>query len=109
MANITECLLERERETGETIEAIVVGKHYRDSWLEDRRPEHMRDKMLTRNDGLALLNVEHDDGFGGADCYPMYAWSKSRVYFISEYDGSTRLSCLPRHPVDCEPCFDGNL
>ena len=56
MANITERLLECERETGETIEAVVVGKH------EDRRQQQMRDKMLTRADGLALLNVDYSSG-----------------------------------------------
>lgn len=101
MANIMRRLIEAERRTDETIEAIVVGKHYDD----DRPHQSQRDVVLDRETGLALLDVEYDNGFGGADCYPMYAWTATRVYMIHEYDGATHLTFVPRHPIACEPSF----
>lgn len=110
MANIKEWLVAAEQEAGETIEAIVVGEHDDDKWSTsgDRRPEHQRNVILSRADGLALLDEEYDSGYGGADCFPMYAWSASWVWFIGEYDGATGLASVPRNPVSCEPQFSGD-
>jgi len=106
MANIKEWLIAVEQKFGEPIEAIVVGKHddrtYGDKAFADENI------ILSRQDGLAKLDAEYDNGYGGADCFPMYAWTASRVFFIREYDGSTGISSVPRAPVACEPEFDGN-
>lgn len=103
MANIKTWLLEAEKTDG-PIEAIVVGKHDDDRWDDDdRRPEHQRDVLLSREDGLALLDADYDNGYGGADCFPFYAWNANFVYSIHEYDGSTSLQRVPRHPVACSP------
>lgn len=107
MGNIKTWLEEAEASSGERIEAVVIGQHYsRDSrWESDDAPLPDEHVVLSREDGLRKLDQEYNDGYGGADCFPMYAWSKSRVYFIHEYDGSTSLSSEPRNPVPCKPDF----
>lgn len=109
MGNIRKWLENAEAATGETIEAIVVGPHYNapDKWSANPKVKADENRVLSREDGLKKLDQDYDDGYGGADCFPMYAWTKSRVYFIHEYDGSTGLSSVPRNPVDCSPEFSG--
>ena len=106
MANIKEWLEEAVEKYGEPIEAIVVGPHDHAKWR--NAPVGVDENIvLTPDVALTKLNVEYNNGYGGADCFPMYAWTKSRVFFISEYDGSTGLSFVPRHPVAGEPYFNG--
>lgn len=110
MANIRQWLEKVEQHLGEQIETIVIGKHDLDEFSYDppvdRRPEHARDKMLDRTTGLAILDAEFNNGYGGASCFPMYAWSANHFFTISEYDGATGLNTWPRHPIDCQPRFD---
>lgn len=110
MANIRKWLEEAERESGEQIEAIVVGQHDKapDRWSRDRIKPVDEGVILSREVGLAKLDEEYDNGYGGADCYPMYAWTKSWVYFIGEYDGATGPNRVPRNPINCEPQFSGD-
>ena len=106
MANIKDWLLSFEKNINETIESIVVGPHYNDRWNEpDRRPEHQRDVPISRDEGLALVNIEFDNGYGGADCFPVYAWTPNFIFAISEYDGATGYHTIPRNPVASEPEF----
>lgn len=106
MANIRKWLEDAEQFYREPIEAIVVGVHYdrtfTDELLEDENI------ILLRDDGLKKLDQEFNCGYGGADCYPMYAWTKNRVFFIHEYDGATGLSYVPRSPMPIEPQFSGS-
>ena len=101
MGNIKTWLVDAETRTGEQIEAIVVGVH------SNRKPKPFENKIISREEGLAILDRDYDSGHGGAGRRPMYAWSKSRVYFINEYDGATGLGSVPRHPVDVEPKMGG--
>jgi hypothetical protein len=105
MANIKTWLLEAEQEFGEEIEAIVVGKHYNMRWSEPAAADE--NVILNREAGLAKLDQEYDHGFGGAYCYPMYAWTKSRVFWMEEYDGATGPSWTWRNPTATEPKFGG--
>ncbi len=104
-SNISKWLIEAEREAGETIEFIVVGQHDNHKW--DGTPNADENILLSREDGLKKLDVDYDSGFGGADCFPLYAWTASRVYFIHEYDGATGLQWAPRNPIAIEPTFGG--
>lgn len=63
--------------------------------------------VLPVDQALQKLDVNFDSGFGGADCFPIYAWTASRVYFIQEYDGATSLGWVPRHPIAIKPEFSG--
>lgn len=38
--------------------------------------------------------------FGAPACYAIYAWSNKRVFWVTQYDGSTGLCWAPRHPTD---------
>jgi hypothetical protein len=106
MANIKEWLEEAVAEFGEPLEAIVVGTHD-DNRYEGGYPLADENVVLPVADGLKKLDQEYDAGFGGADCFPMFAWTASRVFFISEYDGATCLSWVPRNPVAVKPEFGG--
>lgn len=108
MANIRVWLEQAEKKHNEVIEHIVVGKHY--SYERSEQDEEQKKPIgivLSRDEGLKLVDEEFDSGYGGADCYAMFAWTASRVYFISEYDGATCLSWVPRHAIDCNPNFAG--
>lgn len=107
MANIREWLEEAEAFYGERIEAIVVGVHYDRRYGADDKPHADENVVLSREDGLKKLDQEYENDFGGADCYPMFAWTASRVFMIHEYDGATGPTYVPRNPVPCEPEFGG--
>lgn len=106
LANIKQWLQEELTNTGETLTAVVVGRHDR---LRFRKDPLLPDEnvVLSPQAGLAKLDVEFDSGFGGADCFPMFAWTENRVYFIHEYDGATSLAWVPRNPCACVPDFSG--
>jgi hypothetical protein len=105
MANLRADLEEAEQFYGERIERIVVGKHYNQGWGVPAGKDE--NTILTREEGLAKLDLEYNNGFGGADCFPFFAWTKSRVFFVHEYDGATGVNWVPRNPVACEPEFSG--
>jgi len=107
MANHKTRLLAFEAETGEVIEAIVVGIHYNREWQCDgsEKPRADENIVLDRDTGLAKLDEEYNDGYGGADCYPFYAWSRSWVALVSEYDGATGVTYIPRNPTPVSPSF----
>jgi hypothetical protein len=104
--NIARWLQEAVEKYGEPLESVVVGIH---DDLEFGTDPALPDEniVLAPDVALAKLNVEYSAGYGGAECFPVYAWTKSRVFFIHEYDGSTSLNWVPRHPVPCEPEFGG--
>lgn len=103
MYNLAKALLAEEAATGEAIVAIVVGKHDGADW--NAKPLPDENIILSREAGLAKLDQDYNNGYGGADCFPFWAWTESRVYYVREYDGSTELSSVPRHPVGGEPGF----
>lgn len=107
MANIREWLEEAEKFHGEQIEAVVVGVHDDRKFGSDDQPRKDEHVVLRREAGLAKVDEEYDNGYGGADCYPVFAWTASRVFFVTEYDGATGIAYVPRNPIACEPMFDG--
>jgi hypothetical protein len=81
---------------GEVIEAIVVGE---ESSGNGAKPQIRKGALLSWAEAAPLLDYEFDDGFGGADCHPVIAWTANRIIQIHEYDGSTSISWIPRHPL----------
>lgn len=57
-------------------------------------------KLFPWDEVQKLIDYEYNAGFGGAGCHPIYLWTPTRILYIHEYDGSTSLSTIPRHPVD---------
>jgi len=101
-----------ETANGEPVEAVVIGdmgwKRYR---LEDI-PEAARDeskwnRCLTWEEAAPLLSYDFSCGYGAPGCQAVVAWTKSRVIFISQYDGSTSPEWVPRNPTDHEPQMPG--
>jgi hypothetical protein len=56
------------------------------------------DRLMSWEEARDELNYNYDAGYGGQDCHNVYIWTADRVYFIHEYDGSTHLTYVPRHP-----------
>lgn len=109
MSNLRNTLEEMEKLFGEKIEDMVVGQHYKreSKYTGNDKPLTDENIIISRARGLKKIDQEYDSGYGGADCFPLYAWTKSRVFFISEYDGSTCVSYVPRNPVIIAPEFSG--
>lgn len=84
----------------ETIQAVLIEKP--DEWetsdWSQRIPEDRCGVLLEATEASKLLAYDYDDGYGGRDCHALYAYTPTRVIFLTEYDGSTRLSSVPRHP-----------
>ncbi len=89
---------------GEEIEAIVV-THSRDTFEEEWSPEDFKEPYLVRTwqEVKPRLDYEYDTGFGGADCHAIFAWTPTRIVFVTEYDGATSVTSLPRNPVEGRP------
>ena len=55
---------------------------------------------------LRALDYEYSTGYGSQDCHTILVWttvpdhsySTGNVYSIHEYDGSTSIISVPRHP-----------
>lgn len=105
MANLRKSLEEHERFYGEPIEAMVVGKHYDRMFDDEARADE--NVTLSREDGLAKVDEEYGNGYGGAHCYPLYAWTASRIFLVHEYDGATGMVWVPRYPMAVKPDFGG--
>jgi hypothetical protein len=44
------------------------------------------------------LDVEFNNGFGTTEGIPFTVWTKKRVYFPVQYDGSEWIESVPRDP-----------
>jgi hypothetical protein len=105
MLNLITSLEAYEAKFGEPIEALVVGQHDNARWKEEPKPDE--GVVLTREDGLQKVDAEYDNGYGGENCFPLYAWTASRVFWVAEYDGATNIAWAPRHPMAIKPEFSG--
>ena len=103
MANIKDWLVNFEKDNDELIKAIVVGKHDNSRYNEKETVDE--NVVLGRDEGLRKLDYEFDNGYGGADCHPITAWTNETIIYICEYDGATGLSSRPRNPTNHKPEF----
>jgi hypothetical protein len=100
--------IEQER-NGEEIIAIVFGKNH-SWWDEDEEKSKLQipyGKVLSYEEAEPFLNYEFDNGYGGEECHPIFAWTATRIFLIKCYDGATALEAIPRHPCECNPFFIG--
>ena len=93
----------------ETILSAVIGSFngYEERIQPDRIPAEKRGVVLPWVEARALLDYEYNNGFGGADCHPVFAWTPTRVLFVHEYDGATGVQWVPREPIALIPLFGG--
>jgi hypothetical protein len=101
--NLKAWLEKAEADFGEPIEAIVVGSPYRRDFLQFA-DENI---VISREQGLRKVDQLFDPDLSRTDCFPLYAWTKSRVFFVAEYDGEAKLNWAPRLPIALEPRFSG--
>ena len=100
MANLVKWITEQMKE--DEIEGVVIGEG---EVNHKERGDPPIGVLITWKEAKPFLDYEFNSGFGGADCDPIYLWTKDRVYFIREYDGSTRLLSIPRNPITCMPDY----
>lgn len=102
MANMKEDILEIA--DGEEILGVVISKTRSGyAWSDDEADSPIAEKLTPWNEAAPYLDYGYDDGYGGQDCHSIYAWTPSRVLFVSEYDGSTCVKSIPRDMQDCVP------
>ena len=114
--------LTKELHEGESIEAIVFGAwgwgrvpKQNESW----QPAHdepepppvpfdRRGKLLTADEAKPLMvGWSFFGGFGSPRCYAVHVWTNQRVLWVTQYDGSTDLNSMPRHPAAVIPDMPG--
>ncbi len=101
----------------EAIEAIVIGPFGWGSDMDDtdaygeerveRKAKPKRGVVLTWAEARPMLDYEYSTGYGAPECDAIWAWTPSRVLFVSQYDGATGLESMPRNPVDGKPDMPG--
>ncbi len=101
MVNLAEMI--ENATDGEAIEAAVIGPF--DGRSGEAQDAPFVGRVLSWEEARRHLDYEYDNGFGGADCHPVLAWTASWVVGIAEYDGSTGCSRVPRNPVACRPGY----
>lgn len=103
-------LLEELRDD-EVVESIVFGEWGWGGFLE---PED--NKILPENQGVLLTldqakplmqDWSFHGGYGSPECYATYIWTNKRVMWVTQYDGSTTLSSMPRNPEPGMPYMSG--
>lgn len=71
-------------------------------------PADFRGRVLTWEEAEPFLkNWSCYGGYGSPDCYAITMWTTNHVVFITQYDGSTRINEVPRHPIDHTPHMPG--
>lgn len=91
----------------EPIESVVIAARYSYHDDDDDRtvPKEFIGKPVCFGDVRDYLDYEYDTGYGGADCNPIYLYTRNFIVFVSEYDGATNINCIPRNPIECEPDY----
>lgn len=101
MANLVNWL---EKYSLEQIEAVVIGEM---GWENSQYSSQKRGVVLTWEEARPMLDYEFDSGYGAPECNAITVYTKSRILFISQYDGSTQLNSLPRNPEAHMPYMPG--
>ena len=100
--------LKRSLFPDEEISGIVFG-----DWLDFGRPEYrgaeaMRTGVLLSAEEAGPMMRCWEFYDNSLKCYGMYAWTQGRVFFVSEYDGSTMINSCPRNPCAMIPKVYGS-
>lgn len=97
---------------GEKVLGIVIGNMGWSDYQLESIPEESQNKkhwnkVLSWKDAEKLVDYTFDDGYGAPGCQAITAWTKDRVIFVKQYDGSTRINWVPRNPIDHTPNMPG--
>lgn len=112
-----------ELQEGEVVEAIVFGAWGWGSLPHDDNaaptlgydepdpppvPFEQRKRILTLEEARPFMKGwSFHGGYGAPTCYAAYIWTNHRVIWVTQYDGSTSLSSMPRNPLVCQPDMPG--
>lgn len=99
MANIATWLKLFEQDRREQIIGITIGVPRSDD--EQRTyavPDGDVHSLLSREDGIRLLNFDFENEHGEYGGLPFYAWTESWVAFGVDYDGKFKFRWVPRNP-----------
>jgi hypothetical protein len=97
MKNAWEDLMEETN--GEIPEAVVIGNDW-----EPQKPLGANDaqKLMEKMPGCSTEDRTNE-------ALPIVAWTKTKVIFVSCYDGYTWMQSVPRNPQQWTPCFAGGM
>lgn len=94
----------------EPIESIVIGEMgWNTGYNSGGKPawSDVIGKILTWEKAMPYLDYEYSDDYGAPDCQAIAAWTKTRVLFVSQYDGSTSIESIYRNPTEYLPEMPG--
>jgi hypothetical protein len=105
-------------EEGEKVEWVVFGNW---GWSYDDKPAlgygepepppvplEKRGLLLDAGDAEPLMRGwSFNGGYGSPECYAVRIWTDRRIFWVTQYDGSTSLSSTRRHPEACMPDMPG--
>jgi len=96
---------------GEKVIAVVFGKWGWSGYGEPEPPP-----VLEAEQGIIYWDEDAKPfmegwsfygGYGAPDCYAVNIWTTQRVIWVTQYDGSTALSSVPRNPCADMPDMPG--
>lgn len=98
-----------ERQAIEPIEKVIIGEMGWNNYGEEGKeiPKSKKGKVLSWEEARPMLDYDYYTGYGAPDCHAVYAYTKSYVIFVSQYDGATGIESIPRKPVKCDPSMPG--
>lgn len=114
--------IENLLEPGETVEAVVFGawgwgftpdegEEWRAGYGEPEPepvPFDKRGVILSWEEAAPMMtNWSFYGGFGAPDCYAVRIWTTERIYWVTQYDGSTSLDWTNRNPTATIPDMPG--
>ncbi len=108
MANLVEWI--EEAAEGDTIYGVVIGEMCWGDYGSEDVPGYAdcpKGQLLTWEEARPRLDYEFDDGYGAPGCQAVYVWTGKQVLFVSNYDGSTCMMGVPRHPIAVMPGMAG--
>ena len=106
----------------ETVEAVVFGPwgwgdapDEGEDWEEGHGepeptpvPFNKRGVALTFEEAAPMMESwSFYGGFGSPKCYAVRIWTSDRVFWVTQYDGSTSLDWTDRNPSDTMPDMPG--
>lgn len=95
---------------GQNVEAVVIGEMGWGDYNSENVPNYdkcPKGVVLKWEDALPFLKYKFYHGYGSPGCQAIYAWTKSWVIFIAQYDGATSPHRVPRNPIDIMPTMPG--
>lgn len=95
---------------GEPIEAVIIGTMGWDDHKAEINPLYDKipfNKILTWEQAAPFLDYNFNAGYGAPECNALYAYTKTWVIAIYQYDGSTNPYKIPRSPMEIKPQMVG--